>query len=78
MVNTIMNELNHEHRGAVAFEYVIIVVIMAVCIFTAWGTLADQIIIKANEIANFIADNGRSGLTNQHTHRGNQQWTSNP
>lgn len=54
--------LKQEHKGAVAFEYIIILVIMAVCIFTAWKLLGDQVESKAGEIANFIQNNGQSGL----------------
>ena len=57
-----MNELNQEHDGAIAFEYIIILVIMAVCIFTAWGFLVDALEAKAQDIANFIANNGQSSL----------------
>lgn len=73
-LNTIKEEVNQEHAGAVAFEYVIILVIMAVAIFTAWGVLADQVIVKANEIAEFIRTNGRSGVGEGTTHRGTTQW----
>lgn len=54
--------LIQEHQGAVAFEYIIILVIMAVCIFTAWEILSDQVIQKAGEIAEFIQNNGQNGL----------------
>jgi Flp pilus assembly pilin Flp len=74
VLETVQGELDQEHPGAVAFEYVIILVIMAVAIFTAWGVLADQVIIKANEIAEFIRTNGRSGVSEGTGHRGTQQW----
>ena len=35
---------------------------MAVCIFTAWGFLVDALEAKAQDIANFIANNGQSSL----------------
>jgi Flp pilus assembly pilin Flp len=62
IINTIRGEMNAEHAGAVAFEYVIILVIMAVAIFTAWGILSNQIITKANEISTFIANNGTTSM----------------
>lgn len=61
---SITSELCQEHTGAVAFEYVIILVIMAVAIFTAWGVLANQVIQKANEIAMFIQNNGTQAMGN--------------
>ena len=56
------NLLNEEHEGAVAFEYIIILVIMAVAIFFAWGLLSDQLEKKASDIAKFIQNNGQSAL----------------
>jgi Flp pilus assembly pilin Flp len=58
----VQRELVEEHQGAVAFEYVIILVIMAVAIFTAWGFLADEVVKKAQEIALFIQNNGQNPL----------------
>lgn len=55
--------MNQEHSGAVAFEYIIILVIMAVCIFAAWDLLGDAVVKKAGEIASFIENNGQGGLT---------------
>ena len=63
MVKTFMNEMEVEHSGAVAFEYIIILVIMAVVIFAAWNALGDVVKAKATEIASFISNNGQSGLT---------------
>lgn len=58
-----MNEiLTQSHEGAVAFEYIIILVIMAVCIFTAWRVLSKQVISKANQISDFIKNNGQTSL----------------
>ena len=58
-----MNELlNTKHQGAVAFEYVIILVIMAVAIFFAWQTLSNQLKSKATQISNFIQGNGQTNL----------------
>ena len=62
VVKTFKDEMNQEHAGAVAFEYIIILVIMAVAIFTAWGVLANQVIQKANEIATFIQNNGTQAM----------------
>lgn len=64
-------EMNREHQGAVAFEYVIILVIMAVAIFAAWGMMGDMIIDKAEDIANFIGKNGQGGLDDSGFTRGN-------
>lgn len=63
-MNKLSNLMNQEHEGAVAFEYIIILVIMAVCIFTAWEYLADAVIAKAQDIAAFIQNNGQTGLGN--------------
>lgn len=57
--------LNQEHEGAVAFEYIIILVIMAVVIFAAWKILGDELKLKAQEIANFIAGNGQGELNSR-------------
>lgn len=63
MKNTkIQQILQEEHKGAVAFEYIIILVIMAVAIFTAWKLLSDQVVTKAGQIADFIKNNGQTGL----------------
>lgn len=56
------NLFNEEHEGAVAFEYIIILVIMAVAIFFAWGLLSDQLEKKAKDIATFIQNNGQGSL----------------
>lgn len=55
-------QLNEEHEGAVAFEYIIILVIMAVVIFTAWKTLGDVVTAKAIQIGDFIKGNGGKPL----------------
>lgn len=59
------NLLNEEHQGAVAFEYIIILVIMVVVIFFAWNTLGDVVKEKASEIAEFISNNGQGGLSGE-------------
>ena len=56
------NLLTQKHQGAVAFEYVIILVIMAVAIFFAWQTLSNQLKSKATQISSFIQGNGQSNL----------------
>ena len=63
MRNTLFSVFNEEHDGAVAFEYIIILVIMAVTIFIAWNLLSDAVEDKAREISEFIRNNGRGGLT---------------
>lgn len=56
------NLLTQEHQGAVAFEYIIILVIMAVAIFTAFRILTPALEQKAGEVAAFIQNNGQGGL----------------
>lgn len=58
------NLLKQEHSGAVAFEYIIILVIMAVCIFTAWDLLGDAVVAKARQIKSFIESNGQNNNFN--------------
>lgn len=58
-VQDIMNE---DQDGAIAFEYIIILVIMAVAIFSAWNFLSEAVITKAQEIAEFIQNNGQTEL----------------
>lgn len=62
MFRKMKNELNVEHEGAVAFEYIIILVIMAVAIFAAWTLLSDAVKQKARDIATFINNNGQTNL----------------
>lgn len=61
-MNKFTQLMNEEHEGAVAFEYIIILVIMAVAIFLAWKFLGDAIKAKAQQIAQFISNNGQSNL----------------
>ena len=77
VLGTIVAEWNEEHAGAVAFEYVIILVIMAVAIFTAFGVLANQVIMKANEIADFIQKNGTQALGTGAGNRGDEHTFGN-
>lgn len=63
-MNNCKNLMNQEHEGAVAFEYIIILVIMAVAIFAAWSILSAELEQKAKEIRDFIANNGTSSLGN--------------
>lgn len=58
MLERIKNELTQEHEGAVAFEYIIILVLMATVIFIAWRMLGDALMAKVEKIAKFISDNG--------------------
>ena len=58
----IKNELTNEHSGAVAFEYVIILAIMAVAIFATWNLLSGALKAKGQDIANFIQNNGQNAL----------------
>ena len=52
--------LTQKHQGAVAFEYIIILVIMAVAIFIAWEALGGQVKSKGQNIARFIGNNGQN------------------
>lgn len=61
-MKSMKNLMKQEHSGAVAFEYIIILVVMAVVIFTAWEILGDAVIDKAGKIADFISGNGQTGL----------------
>ena len=51
-----------KRSGAFAFEYIIVLVVMAVVIFAAWRILGDAVIAKARNIATFIGNNGQSQL----------------
>lgn len=62
--NGFIKKLNEEHEGAVAFEYIIILVVMSVAIFTAWKLLSTAITTKSQQIADFIKNNGQSTLGN--------------
>ena len=64
-MNNCKNLMNQEHEGAVAFEYIIILVIMAVAIFAAWSLLSAELEKKAEEIRDFIANNGQESLGNE-------------
>lgn len=67
------DELHQEHQGAVAFEYIIVLVIMSVAVFAAWDVLADQVALKAKDIAVYIQNNGKTNMGNTGT-RINPQW----
>ena len=43
--------LKSKEKGAFAFEYVIVLAIMAVVIFAAWNILGDAVMAKAKSIA---------------------------
>lgn len=58
--NKFKGVMNEDREGAVAFEYIIILVIMAVAIFVAWRLLSTEIKKKAGEIAKFIKNNGQN------------------
>lgn len=50
--------LNKKRAGAFAFEYIIVLVVMAAIIFSAWDILGDAVIAKAKSIANTIQNEG--------------------
>ena len=57
-----MRKLATQKRsGAVAFEYVIILVIMAALVFAAFAILAPAVMGKVDEIAACISTSGFSG-----------------
>lgn len=56
-------ELNTEHEGAVAFEYIIILIIMVVALFTGFKVLADMFKTKSTQVADFIGGNGQTALS---------------
>ena len=51
-----------DHQGAVAFEYVIILVIMAVALFIGFRVLQNQLIMKANDVSKFMGNNGQNQM----------------
>lgn len=62
--------MKEEHSGAVAFEYIIILVIMAVALFNGFVMLQETLESKADNIATFIDNNGQKTLsTSTHTKR---------
>ena len=62
MFNKIADVVMAEHEGAVAFEYIIVLVIMAVALFIGFRMLQAQLIGKSNDIFHFIRNNGQSTL----------------
>lgn len=61
-VQSKINSFRSDDKGVVAFEYIIVLVIMAVAVFSAWGILSNAIQAKASDIATFIQNNGQGGL----------------
>lgn len=55
--------MREEHSGAVAFEYIIILVIMAVALFTGFRMLSSSLTNKADDVSTFIDNNGQSELS---------------
>ena len=64
MKKNFKNVLIEEHSGAVAFEYIIILVIMAVALFNGFRMLQQSLETKANNVATFIDKNGQESLSN--------------
>ena len=46
--------IRRKRKAAVAFEYIIILVLMVVLIFTIWGILSEAIEAKVNEIQTLL------------------------
>lgn len=60
MVNYIMKEiLYQEHSGAVAFEYIIVAIMMTIVLFAGLSTLRWQYKVKTSMITNFLENNGQ-------------------
>ena len=62
MLNSFKNELKQEHNGAVALEYIIILVIMVVALFVGLGGIAGVFKSKSSQVSDFIGKNGQSAL----------------
>ena len=62
MLNNFKHELKQEHNGAVALEYIIILVIMVVALFVGLGGIAKVFQSKSSQVSDFIKGNGQSAL----------------
>ena len=49
------NYMNKKRKGAFAFEYIIVLVLMVAVIIFAWTLLGDVVMDKAQEIADFVS-----------------------
>lgn len=58
---------NKKRRGAVAFEYVIIMVIMVTMLFAAFAILTPVVMTKVNEIKGCITNSSFTGSTTSTT-----------
>lgn len=63
MFKKVRETMSEEHSGAVAFEYIIILVIMAVALFTGFRMLTTSLTNKADQVSSFIDNNGQSELS---------------
>lgn len=52
------NYMNKKRKGAFAFEYIIVLVLMVAVIMVAWGLLGQVVMDKAKEISDFVAGCG--------------------
>lgn len=52
------NKLEEKRRGAFAFEYIIVLVLMVAVIFAAWQILTPVIMQKVQDIADIVTNNG--------------------
>jgi nitrate reductase NapE component len=59
-----MKGLRRKRLGAFAFEYIIVLVIMAVAVFGGFGTMSSAIQNKANDVECFVKANGQNALDN--------------
>lgn len=53
--------LYQEHSGAVAFEYIIVLIMMTIVLFVGLSTIRWQYRIKTSQIRNFLQNNGQNG-----------------
>lgn len=54
--------LYQEHNGEVAFEYIIITIVMTLVLFAGLNALRLQYKAKTSALGNFIANNGQTAL----------------
>lgn len=56
--------LYQEHSGAVAFEYIIVIIMMTIVLFAGLSTIRWQYRVKASQIQTFLQNNGQKGINN--------------
>lgn len=53
--------LYQEHSGTVAFEYIIVLIMMTIVLFVGLSTIRWQYRIKTSQIRNLLQNNGQNG-----------------